>query len=344
MSHNAPLSRSERRRIDQALIRAAGPIPGFEALDGLFAALHTGPELVTPADVLRDVLRDRSGHSVFASIGDAQDVLPLLVRHWNAVGTALRTMDPYEPPLATGAKRGASSSDWATGYGAGVSMRSASWYAAAEQYHGIMYLDEILALAKGALTEPKLQQRLETTGFDQVREARILTLGYNVTLLYRLLAPARGEPVIPLGPDRGVAPSDLADRWEVGLMPLPVPLEENPEAEPLILAVVKESGMAHSQLLEDACTDAELARFVAREVVRCIALLGAPPLIWTRDDLLLGALAVIPELADCPVVYVERLPLLEVAEQRLMEGLLREARPTGKHAPGQGDRIRKPRK
>ncbi len=57
---DAPLTRTERRRLDKVLARAAGPVPGFEALDGLFAALLTGPELVTPIDVLRDVLRDRA--------------------------------------------------------------------------------------------------------------------------------------------------------------------------------------------------------------------------------------------------------------------------------------------
>ncbi len=212
------------------------------------------------------------------------------MRHWNAVERALRTMDPYEPPLATGAGRGDTARDWATGYRAGVGVHATTWYAAAEQCHAASYLQDIISLASGVYAEPKLAMTLETSGFDQERETRILMLGYNATLLFRMLAPARGEPVHDMLLDPG-SPADLASRWEIGLVALPVLLEEHPEGDPVMLLVVNEGGIAHSEVLADEPDAAELARFVAGEVTHCIAQLGAPPLIWCDDDLLLGALA-----------------------------------------------------
>jgi hypothetical protein len=222
-------------------------------------------------------------------------------------------------------------------------VHATTWYAAAEQCHAASYLQDIISLASGVYAEPKLAMTLETSGVDQERETRILMLGYNATLLFRMLAPARGEPVHDMRLDPG-SPADLASRWEIGLVALPASLEEDPEGDPVALLVVNEGGIAHSEVLADEPDAAELARFVAGEVTHCTTQLGAPPLIWCDDDLLLGALAVLPALAHCRVMLMERLPLLEIAEHDLTESLLSEARDAKKSKSGPGEKIRRPRK
>ena len=47
------------------LARAAGRVQSFEALDGLFAALLSGPDLVMPSEFLPDILGDSPGESPF---------------------------------------------------------------------------------------------------------------------------------------------------------------------------------------------------------------------------------------------------------------------------------------
>jgi uncharacterized protein len=94
----------------------------IEELDGFFAALIAGPELVPPSEYLPEVFGGEMA-DLFAAVDEASEILNLMMRHWNGIADALLRDDVHLPVLledASGVQRG---NDWARGYMRGVEMR-----------------------------------------------------------------------------------------------------------------------------------------------------------------------------------------------------------------------------
>jgi len=112
-----------------ALLGQAGPgAMNIEMLDGFFAALICGPDLVPPSEYLPEVWGE---DFVFESDEQVNELLGLLMKHWNAVADGLQRSlggeEVYMPVLLedeTGIARG---NDWAAGFIRGVSMRIDDW-------------------------------------------------------------------------------------------------------------------------------------------------------------------------------------------------------------------------
>jgi uncharacterized protein len=111
----------------EAFLDNAGAM-NLEAVDGYFAALICGPLLVSMSEALPHVLGDQV---VFDSKEQADEILGLLMRHWNTVASELqRTLQEehvYLPVLLeddTGVVRG---NDWAAGFMRGAQARPGSW-------------------------------------------------------------------------------------------------------------------------------------------------------------------------------------------------------------------------
>jgi uncharacterized protein YecA (UPF0149 family) len=100
-----------------------------EELDGFFAALIAGPKTVMPSEYLPEVFGgEMSDTCEFSSIEDANEILGLLMRHWNTIAWTLLKGEVYVPLLLEDeAATTAHGNDWARGFMRGVNMRNDSW-------------------------------------------------------------------------------------------------------------------------------------------------------------------------------------------------------------------------
>jgi len=76
----------------------------MEALDGFFAALITGPETVMPSEYYSEVFGGEMADACeFGSLDEANEILGLLMRHWNTIASTLIRpfFVPYSLPNAS---------------------------------------------------------------------------------------------------------------------------------------------------------------------------------------------------------------------------------------------------
>ena len=99
-----------------------------EGMDGLFCALIAGPELVSPSEYMPVVFGEEPWReSAFESIDEANELLALMMRHWNSIVAELQTDGVYEMLLDEADDRGVVGRKWAQGFMRGVAMRKAGW-------------------------------------------------------------------------------------------------------------------------------------------------------------------------------------------------------------------------
>jgi hypothetical protein len=75
-----PLSDHELGRLSEFLDGIGAPAMNMESLDGYFAALICGPDMVLPSEDFSGIWGE---DFCFESSNQATDILGLLMRHWN---------------------------------------------------------------------------------------------------------------------------------------------------------------------------------------------------------------------------------------------------------------------
>jgi len=71
-----------------------------EQLDGFFAVLIAGPETVMPSEYYPEVFGgEMSDACEFGSVEEANDILGLMMRHWNIIAETLFKGEVYVPLL-----------------------------------------------------------------------------------------------------------------------------------------------------------------------------------------------------------------------------------------------------
>jgi uncharacterized protein len=122
------LSQDELDRLNAFLETLEHGISNVEMLDGFFAALISGPEIVPISESLPMVWGE--GFE-FESAEQQADMTSLVMRHLASVTTALmRSMqepDVYEPVLFEDEEGVVPGNSWAFGFMAGVEMRREKW-------------------------------------------------------------------------------------------------------------------------------------------------------------------------------------------------------------------------
>ena len=89
-AQNDPLTDAELDRLGEFLKGCAGgKAMNVEELDGFFAALVAGPEVVMPSEYLPEVFGGETDAHEFSSLEEAKNILALLMRHWNEIAHAL---------------------------------------------------------------------------------------------------------------------------------------------------------------------------------------------------------------------------------------------------------------
>jgi uncharacterized protein len=77
-----------------------GKAMNVEQLDGFFAALIAGPEIVMPSEYYSEVFGgEMSDTCEFASLDGANEILGLTMHHWNTIAAALNKDEVYGPIL-----------------------------------------------------------------------------------------------------------------------------------------------------------------------------------------------------------------------------------------------------
>jgi uncharacterized protein len=123
-----PLTRAELHRLGTFLESCDDDAMNLEELDGFFAALIAGPEVVMLSEYLPEVLGgELSEVAEFDSIEQANEMLNLLNRHWNTIAAALYKNDVYVPLLLKDEDGAVHGNDWAQGFLRGTYMRHNQW-------------------------------------------------------------------------------------------------------------------------------------------------------------------------------------------------------------------------
>lgn len=98
-TQNEPLTDAELDRLGDFLKSCkSGKAMNLEELDGFFAALIASPEPVMPSEYNREVFGgDLSEVLEFASVEEANEILGLMMRHWNKIAGTLYKGEIHVP-------------------------------------------------------------------------------------------------------------------------------------------------------------------------------------------------------------------------------------------------------
>jgi uncharacterized protein len=98
---------------------------GLEEVDGYFCALISGPDSVMPSEYLPYVFGGVMPE--FSSAERANEIMGLLLQHWNYIAATLLRDKFYFPLLFEDEDGKCYANDWAHGYMLGVQLRRESW-------------------------------------------------------------------------------------------------------------------------------------------------------------------------------------------------------------------------
>ncbi len=128
-THHEPLTDAEFDRLANFLKSCkGGRAMNVEQLDGFFAALIAGPDVVMPSEYYREVFGgEMSDVCEFGSLDEANEILGLMMRHWNTIAGTLFKGEVYGPILLQNENGVAHGNDWAQGFMRGTLMRHDGW-------------------------------------------------------------------------------------------------------------------------------------------------------------------------------------------------------------------------
>ena len=128
-----PLTEAELDQLDEFLMDDEAPSDSMDTsmLDGYLAAVTSGPNLVMPNQMLRWVWDTEAGEESpeFKSNKEAQDIIGLILRHYQYVNGALNDRT-YEPRLMEREHEGRTVTiidEWCMGYYIGIAADMTAW-------------------------------------------------------------------------------------------------------------------------------------------------------------------------------------------------------------------------
>ena len=185
-----PLTEAELGKLAEFLKACrGGKAMNIEEIDGFFAALIAGPEVVPPSEYLPEVFGGVMSDSCeFSGLDEANRILGMLMRHWNVIANTLHRGDVYLPFLLEDDDGRYQGNDWARGFMRGVEMRRSGWAELImdEQHGGCMV--GVLALYHECDPDPELRPApIE----PEQREQIIAHMAAGIVRAYRYF---RSEP------------------------------------------------------------------------------------------------------------------------------------------------------
>lgn len=128
-AHNEPLRETELGRLDEFLESyKGGKAMNIEEVDGFFSALIAGPELVAPSEYMPELFGSETPETgAFSTFAEANEILGLLMRHWNDIAGTLSKGKVYLPVLLEDENGMEQGNDWARGFMRGTRLRHDGW-------------------------------------------------------------------------------------------------------------------------------------------------------------------------------------------------------------------------
>jgi uncharacterized protein len=120
---SAALTEAELDRLGQFL-RQFPRAMNLETMDGFFSALICAPERVPMGEVMSRVWGEAAE---FASDHEVREITALLLRHWNAISSALNGDEVYWPILLEDEAGKVHANDWAQGFYQGMGLSGGGW-------------------------------------------------------------------------------------------------------------------------------------------------------------------------------------------------------------------------
>ena len=185
----------------------------LEMLDGFFAALICGPDLVRPSEYLRVIWGGDKigGDKGWRDEAEMQDFFDLIMRHWNSIAGPLSSGDVFVPFLLEADDGVARGNDWAEGFARGMKLRSDLWTELLDDEKHAGSLVPILALAHERDPDPAMRPYKEPIDAER-REQLIIGAAAGVTRIYRYFAERRCAS----SADPGIATPQRSARGKVG--------------------------------------------------------------------------------------------------------------------------------
>jgi uncharacterized protein len=207
-SLRAALTEAELDRLAEFLTKCeGGRAMTLEELDGFFAALIAGPELVAPSEYLPEVFGvEMSETCEFEGLDEANDVLGLLMRHWNGIAATLCKGDVYVPILQEDEKGVCRGNDWARGFMRGIGMRREAWAEVFADDDHCGWMVPVLMLYYEHAEDPELRPGPIA---PEKREEIIVQMAAGIVRAYRYFRPQwQREAVVPGYRSRKVGRND----------------------------------------------------------------------------------------------------------------------------------------
>jgi uncharacterized protein len=128
-AQNEPLMDADLDRLDEFLKSyKGGKAMNIEEVDGFFSALIAGPEIVVPSEYMPELFGSKTPEThAFGTLGEANEILGLLMRHWNNIAGTLSRGEVYLPRLLEDENGVEHANDWARGFIRGTRMRHDGW-------------------------------------------------------------------------------------------------------------------------------------------------------------------------------------------------------------------------
>ena len=126
---NEPLTEAELDRLGNFLaVCNGGRAMNVEEIDGFFAALIAGPELIMPSEYFPQVFGCSLAEVCeFGSLEEVQEIIGLLMRHWNTIAGTLNRDEVHELVLLENENGVATGTDWAEGFMQGMDSCHDGW-------------------------------------------------------------------------------------------------------------------------------------------------------------------------------------------------------------------------
>jgi len=188
-----PLSDAELDRLGGFFTRVVGgDIANVEAFDGFITALAVCPELIAPSEFLPVLKSGASddGHLVFDDMGEADEFMGLVMRHWNTVNATLGRDEPHLAILLENEDGVSLCNDWAQGFHRATQLRPALWSKILEDDARGGGMIPILALAFEHHPDPDMRPYKEPITTEQRDNLRVGMIA-GALQLYRAFAPER---------------------------------------------------------------------------------------------------------------------------------------------------------
>lgn len=189
MAGRKPLTDAELERLEAFLNGLKHPQRlTLEGLDGLFCALIAGPDLVLPSEYLPVVWGgEMADEDAFESEAEANELLGLMMRHWNAIADEFERETVYGPLFDPPDERGVPGRRWARGFMRGVQLRRQQWgELLTSEHEGQLFM---IAVVAGDV-DPSFPKKPMTA--EQGHQAE-LTMAAGAARAYRHFAGQRRE-------------------------------------------------------------------------------------------------------------------------------------------------------